>query len=215
MNEQHNVVSIQSSGTNLETARIKFIQNTHCVLQSDQGIHHAQVAASCLLTPAIGDLVLICKNSDSTFVLSILQQATENAKIAISGDLDISVKGQVSISARSDLNLMTESTLQQSAKKLEQTSQHHSITAEQFNLSTLKAAMSTKEAQVHAQQCHCFIDRVYQKADQVMRWVETIETAHIGNLVQSIKHTWNARSRQTIITAKEDVKVDAQRIHMG
>ena len=215
MNEQNNVVSIQSSGTSIETARIKYMQNKHCVLQSDQGIHHAEVAASCLLMPATGDLVLICTSPDSTFVLSILQQATENAKITISGDLDIDVKGQATLRSRSDFNIVSEKTLQHSSKNLAQISDHHSVTTEQLNVSTFKAAISAKDAQVHAEQCHCFIDRLYHKADQVMRWVETIETAHIGNLVQSVKHTWNARSRQTIITAKEDVKVDAQRIHMG
>eukprot|EP00487_Bulimina_marginata_P009526 TRINITY_DN3982_c0_g1_i1.p1 TRINITY_DN3982_c0_g1~~TRINITY_DN3982_c0_g1_i1.p1 ORF type:complete len:127 (+),score=13.59 TRINITY_DN3982_c0_g1_i1:51-431(+) len=117
---KNNVVSIQSSGTSIETARIKYMQNKHCVLQSDQGIHHAEVAASCLLMPATGDLALICKSPDSTFVLSILQQATENAKITISGDLDIDVKGQATLRARSDFNIVSEKTLQQSYKNSKQ-----------------------------------------------------------------------------------------------
>jgi len=69
--------------------------------------------------------------------------------------------------------------------------------------------------QAQGQELQGTFDRVFQKSDQVMRWVETIETLNIGNWVQNIKHTLNSRAQHQIITAKSDVRVDAERIHMG
>jgi hypothetical protein len=45
--------------------------------------------------------------------------------------------------------------------------------------------------------------------------VDTVETLNVGNLIQQVRNTLSSRAKQNMISASEDVRVDAKRIHMG
>jgi hypothetical protein len=48
-----------------------------------------------------------------------------------------------------------------------------------------------------------------------MRIVEGVETLSIGNLIQHIRQNYTSHSHQTVITARKDMRIDGERIHMG
>ena len=55
----------------------------------------------------------------------------------------------------------------------------------------------------------------YQRVEQVVRWVSKLETVNINNWIQNIRNTLSSRSKNAVITAESDMKIDAERIHMG
>lgn len=212
---QQNIIPLPQSNTELCTGVIKFKHVEYCIVHASNGLHQSQKAASCLIEPQVGDVVMLCKTGDVSYIIAILQQAQPKTSINLTGDINLSTAGALSIHAAKGLDLHTQGKLSQLCSELQQVSTQHIVTTTDLNVHSQQSKLTTEQAQIHAEQCHSFINRVYQRADQVMRWVETIETAQIGNLVQSVRQTWNARSNNTVITAKQDVKVDAQRIHMG
>jgi hypothetical protein len=57
--------------------------------------------------------------------------------------------------------------------------------------------------------------QVNQKTDILVRWVEQVETLNIGNLIQNVRKNYTSHSDQAVITAKKDMLINGERIHMG
>ena len=71
------------------------------------------------------------------------------------------------------------------------------------------------DAKIFAGSLHTVAKRVTQRFDALMRWVETVETLNIGNLIQNVRGALASHSHHAVITARKDVKIDGERIHMG
>jgi hypothetical protein len=96
------------------------------------------------------------------------------------------------------------------------------IVAEQVNIDADRISTRSREAEVHVQNIRTFAGAIVtaaksinQRAETLMRWIEGLETLHIGNLVQTVRHNMVLHSRQAVITAKDDVRIDGERIHLG
>jgi hypothetical protein len=59
------------------------------------------------------------------------------------------------------------------------------------------------------------IDRMIQRIKDSFRIIERIEQVSAVDIIQNIKNAFIQRSRQVDITAKSDVKINGERIHMG
>ena len=63
------------------------------------------------------------------------------------------------------------------------------------------------------------VDVVAQRATQRLkscyRWVEEIEHITAGQMIHKVSNLFSVRARQTAITAKDDVKIDGERVHLG
>jgi hypothetical protein len=199
----------------LFTAEVKSCQSNMVILSSSRGVSSAQVAASCLLKPDVGDTVLVCDTPQSSYILSILEKSSSKQILNLQQDTDIQCQGHLNI--HSDQSLKMSSAVESSthAPIIAQNSGKQKITSQHLDITAAKAQLVAKNIDVSATQCHSVIERIYQKADQVFRTVTTLENLKAGNLIQSVKNIWNSQSRNTVITAESDVKVDAQRIHMG
>ena len=73
----------------------------------------------------------------------------------------------------------------------------------------------SKKVKLFSKSIDTISSRITQRTDVLMRWVENVETLNIGNMVQSIRNTKVCHAKQTIMTAKQDMRIDAERIHMG
>ncbi len=45
--------------------------------------------------------------------------------------------------------------------------------------------------------------------------IEGVDQTKAGDVLTTIKNLFSLRSRQSAILAKKDIKIDAERIHMG
>jgi hypothetical protein len=199
----------------LYTAEVKTCQSYLVILASSRGVTRAQVAASCLLKPEMGDTVLVCDTPQSSYILSILEKSSSKQTLNLQNDTDIECHGSLNIHAQKTLKMTSAVQSSTHAPTITQVSQQQSMTSQHLNISAVEAQLVSKNIDVTATQCHSVIERIYQKADQVFRTVTTLENLKAGNLIQSVKNIWNSQSRNAVITAESDVKVDAQRIHMG
>jgi len=195
----------------IDKATIKAVNNTHDAQQylvnSGHGLHHAKIAVSCLITPDVGDSVLVCMLNDECFITSVLEKQRTAHSINIQGDLNLHASGKTTISSDEGISLY--------ANKIQQVSQEQQFTTKTLNTCAQQVSITTKNIDLSAEQTNTVVERCYHKAQLVVRWVETIETLNIGNWIHNIRHTLNSRANNQIITARSDVKVDAERIHMG
>lgn len=203
------------TANNIDKATVKAVNNQLFLVTSSQGIQNAKVAASCLITPETGDTVMICTLSGECFITAVLEKQNQMHHIRVQGDLKLEASGTTTLSSEVAINQVSPGKISVTASTIQQTSKEQQVTSQSLNMHTQEGRLQAKNIHVVAEQSNTMIDRCFQKADQVMRWVETIETLNIGNWVQNIKGTLNSRAQNQIMTAKSDVKVDAERIHMG
>ena len=203
------------SANSIDKATIKAINNQLFLVTGSQGIQNAKVAASCLIAPDVGDTVMICTLAGECYITAVLEKQQSAHRIKVDGDLKLETSGVTTLSSKGGINQVSSGEVAVTANSIRQTSNEQQVTCKSLNMHTQDSSLQAKNINVVAEQSNTVINRCYQKAEQVMRWVETIETLNIGTWVQNIKGTLNSRAQNQIMTAKSDVKVDAERIHMG
>jgi hypothetical protein len=149
------------------------------------------------------------------YILAVLEKSSQKSQLKFTGDLSVETQGSLSLNSARALQLSSSTSLSHISPEIKALSKIHTLTTDQLTANSQKMTVYSEQVQAHIKEVHGMFERVYQKADQVIRWVETIETLNIGNWVHNIKGTLNSRANNQIITAKSDVKVDAERIHMG
>jgi hypothetical protein len=202
--EQHAATPPAAETGIMHRARVKaFLTATQAVVETDAGesITAAQ-AASCLLAPAIGDSVLLCEISGEAYILAILQRDdTRIAEIAVPG------AGKVKFAA---------------AERLELTAPAISIAAGRF--SVIAEAM-VQTGQSLASNFKRVVEIVVDKtigARTVTTTAETrtsvirdVEMLNAGSLIQNIDSVATQNSEIALVTARRDVRLDAERVSVG
>ncbi|MDY6903504.1 MAG: DUF3540 domain-containing protein [Thermodesulfobacteriota bacterium] len=214
-----NVIPIRPSETGhiTLTGKVKGVADESVMIETPEGVINAGVAFSCLVAPEPGDRVLFSKSERSCYVLAILERPSgKNMQMTFPGDVRMKTEnGRMDLAAGTDLNLMAGENSSLTGSKTLLAGANVKVTAGE--LSTHADTINT-----HANKAGIFVDavdvvarRVTQRAENVMRWVEQIETLHIGSLIQHIRRAMLSHSQHASITASKDVRIDGERIHMG
>lgn len=197
---QHQV----AAGAGLQTGTVKaLLTEVEAMVTLDTGEQiHAVQATSCLLAPVIGDTVLVFNGPEQSFMLSVLtRDATVTAEIGVTGAQDVALKTKgslalsapdVKVSARR-LTILTES-LMQTGKQLVN---NFSRSLETYVDKMVNARSITTTAQSRSSA------------------IKETETLKAGILVQNIDSVATQNSDVSLITAKEDVRLDAERVSIG
>lgn len=212
-----NVVQLKpTAAPSMDTGTIQAGKGEQYMILSSAGMVAAKPAASCLLKPQHGDSVLLSFVGQTCYILAVLEQATDNATLEVKGDMTLTTKtGKIALSANEEVTLSSAKQVSQVAPTTSVLCEQHHVTAQKVSTTCQTAQLHSDDIHVNAKRSHAIIGEVYQKAQQVVRWVEKVETLNIGNLMQNVRNTLSSRSKNASITAKKDIKVDGERIHMG
>ena len=200
----HRVSEPEVNGAGLETGTVKALlteREAMVTLSCGEQIHAVQ-ASSCLLAPVIGDVVLVYRGQDQAFMLSVLtREANVVAEISVPGAKDVAVKTKgrlalsapdVQVSARR-MSVLTE-TLVQTGKQLVN---NFNRSLETYVDKILNSRTVTTTAQSRSSS------------------IKETETLKAGILVQNIDSVATQNSDISMITAEEDVRLDAKRVSVG
>ncbi|GGB45858.1 hypothetical protein GCM10011316_17460 [Roseibium aquae] len=170
-------------------------------LDTDETCHAAQ-AAGCLLQPDIGDTVLLYRAPHEAYVLSVLTRGGDGkATLSVSGASHVALKAarqldlaapEVTVTARR-LSLISE-TLTKTGKQLIQTfTKTLETTVDKFvSARTINTNAATRTSAI-----------------------KETDTLQAGILVQNIDSVATQTSDISMVTAKEDVRLDAKRVSVG
>lgn len=188
------------------------------VVQGAAGTFAATVAFSCLLKPMAGDKVLYTRDTDgSSFILSILARPTgPDAVVSFPGDVVVeAAKGRVMIAGADGIDMSTSSTLTMLAADL-----NVAAASAHLNIADTQAAGDSftgtlNKVRLFSDAIDVVAKRVTQRVKTSFRWVEQIEHVTAGQMLHSVRNLFSVRARQTAIKAKDDVKIDGKRVHLG
>lgn len=196
----------KGSATNgLKTACVTLtMSGTDLALTTEDGDEiFARQAASCLLAPAIGDKVLVCTAGGEAFVLAVLLRA-EAARTP-----------EVGVPGAASFRITTEDELELSGKVMR-------LKAGKLAILTDVLAQSAGSVTLHAKR---FVETVVEKfssarsltvkAENRSASISKTDMVTAGALVQKIDGVALQNSEITLINAKQDVRVDGERISLG
>lgn len=185
------------------------------LIKTAVGMFKAQQAFSCLVVPEKDDQVLVAFVDGDIWILSILKRSAKAAMIEVEGDLSIGT-------AKGKLKLAGESISQVASNNIEQVTPNLSITAKRESHVCGELEINTAAANLSSQQAHLNVHKVTNKIGYLIqnirssiRTIRETESVTAGNIIQAVKGCFKSNAKNAVMTAKSDMKIDADRIHMG
>ena len=176
---------------------------------TENGLYTAHRAKSCLLAPEKDDTVLLCTDAlGNCFILAVLTGEKESGTLDFQGDLRIQVTG-------GDLALTAENQLSCDSKSLKVNA--HEADANIGALSLLAGAVRAqcRALGLVAENLEQSARSLTQRLGSMFRSVEEHAEVQAGSARYIVDDTLAVHTRNTVHLAEEDVKIDAEQIHLG
>lgn len=192
----------QSSSQQLENGWVQDITaNGYVIRLSNHSTLIAQKSFGCTVVPEKDDLVMFTRTQEAgIFILNILQRKSESpATMSFSNGLELQSNEALTLRS-SSLNLENLET---------------SLLTQNYNVHSNKVNVVTEDARLQSRNIESTADRLILKLKDSFKIIERLEQVSARDVIQNIKNAFLQRSRQVDISAKSDVKINGERIHMG
>jgi hypothetical protein len=208
----HEIPLVQEQGMITNTDGKFFTVETRC------GTYEARQAVSCLIKPLPGDKVLVVGDFvDGFYILAVLdREETQKQTLEFHGPVDLKVEdGRLTIAAQEGMSLAAAKDVSLAARELNihslqsEVSVHHLVFSGGFWLGQVE------KLRFLATTFDSVVERLSQRVKRSYRTVEEIDQLRAGRLDYLIDKLLSLRGKYSMLTAKEDVKIDGERIHMG
>jgi hypothetical protein len=211
----------QSISPTLEYGEVAAVSENQVAVLIDGEEYPALIAASCLLRPSPGDRVLVSlAGRNDTFLLAVLERGAVAAhgasEISLAGDVTLSVrKGALRMNADDGIHLATRHDVSVLAKRVELNAAEGTANLEKVSFSGRVLECSFESVRRLAGKCEEFFGRLSQKCGSSTKMVEQHEEVQAGSMRHVTDGTMTMQSRNMIQTAEENVRIDAEKIHLG
>jgi hypothetical protein len=178
----------------------------------------ATAAASCLLTPAVGDRVwVVGEPAGSVYVIAVLEraQAGAPATLAFAGDVAVSAGGRMTLAAREGLDLATPAALAVSADDLHVQARRGRVALQELSVVARSVFASLLRVTRVGEVLELLVDRVTQRSKHSMRAIEGIDHTQAQTIDYRAQGTAQIQAEHALVNGKELVKLDGGQIHLG
>lgn len=179
---------------------------THCfadgslTVESEGRGWHCRRAASCVISPQVGDMGLIASVENQIWLLAVLEQANpQQAELNVPGHLHIRSGGELSLSS-------------EALRVCAERGDCH-INEMKYSGETLSAWVSL--SRIVGKRAESVWHTVTQISHNLLRTTRQTEQVRAGQLDMKAEDYARLHARNTVITSKAITKVDSEQIHMG
>jgi len=201
----------------LQSGTIESIGEFYRILADDR--HHTAVRAfSCIIEPRAGDVVLFSIDErQQCHILSIIERPNcSDTELAFPGNVCLRTsRGELNIHSRRGMNMVCE-------QEITQVAETFTLAARKglFKVDSLTAIGSTlvsriKFVQTIADRLETVAEHWLQKLTNSFRQIDGVDQLKARDSIHTVKNLYSMRSKQAAILARKDIKMDAERIHMG
>lgn len=187
-------------------------------IRTGRGPLEARCAASCLLEPEPGDRVLVSGESPADcYVIAVLERAgTQPQRLRLHGDTCLAVNGgTLSVVAEEGLELSAGKTVKISGTELEASASSARLIFGRLAGIGRSWLATVDKLGVVGQAVETVTRKLSLRAEQSFREVEQIDQLRSGQIDHRASGNLSLRGRNTLLTAKELVKLDGDQIHLG
>ena len=197
-------VKLEPEGIFETTGTVLTIADARCQVRTAAGTFRASRALSCLVAPQAGDLVLLAgPRSAGLYVLAVLERpGDQHARVSTEGDLTFELRsGRFTVAATRGVDLVSTGTVSMTADRLETRAREGSLFFDSVKL--IAGAVDST------------LERLSQTAKRVFRRITELEHVRAGQIDCATEGNLRLHGENTLMTARELVKVDAKQIHVG
>lgn len=193
------------------------VADTPLTVQSMGLTFEAERAASCLLKPRIGDEVLVAHLPDRrVFVLSVLRREGAATEIEAEGDLRVQApKGRVHIASSEGIGMSTPQDISAAAARVDIKAVASAWVSETITVLAKSLVSELERTHVSSGILDSVLGRLSQKAKRVIRVIEETDHLRAGRIDYAVEKSVMIQGENTVLTAKQLVKVDGDQIHLG
>ncbi|MEM1033433.1 MAG: DUF3540 domain-containing protein [Myxococcota bacterium] len=186
--------------------------------QGDEAPLWTRRAASCLLVPRPGDRVLMTR-APEPFVLAVLERNdahTEPATLEVEGDMRVRSRGgQLELEGDAGVSVQTRATLELTGRALKVRSEAAEVATEALTAVVRRFRGRLDEAGLVTRTLDTVVERVTQKAARVYRTVTELDQLRARHFDHRADHSARISADNTVVTARQVVKVDGEQVHIG
>jgi hypothetical protein len=198
-------------------ARIVKPTDTGWLLEGSGEHFVAGRAASCLLTPAIADRVLVTRAGDESWILAVLERNQDNpAVLSVSGDLEINaIKGNVSLHGDTGLGLSSTDAITMDAPRLRVSTRLADIITGKLSWMGRELEARFDGVKFMGRLVDSVIERFSRKAKHSVRHVEQMDQLRSGTIDYRADANMSFRACNVLTKAEQLARIDGDQIHMG
>jgi hypothetical protein len=201
-----------------EYGEVISLDKTGFVVRTGSGSYTARRAVSCLIEPRLNDKVLLCLGGrEDVYILAILERPDEApCELKTPGDLNITIpNGALRLAAAGGIEAFSAQSVEMTAPRMRLSGEEAEMRfGRLYYWGKLIQAVAERVAS-SAQVVESAVERLTQTVQTSYRTIKEAEHIRAESLYYSIRRLFSLRGKYTVITAKEDVKIDGRHIHMG
>jgi hypothetical protein len=200
-----------------DMAEVISCEGDHILVQSGARRLQARRAASCLVEPAPGDLVLVGGTLARCYVLAVLEQQAEGTtRIAVPGDLEIVAgQGRLRFAARQGIDISTPEEVGIAAGVVTVKAERGRLLLDDLVVMGRTALAHLGRVRAIGQAFETVVDRILTRSKRSVRVTTESDYLRAGEVDIRASGTLHAHGETTILTASTLVKVDGGQIHLG
>ena len=214
-----NITPIQSlAEIQVQYGTIQSSNDRNYQILGHSGTCWATPAFSCLVKPMTGDRVLFSTDTDGQgHILSIVERLdSTETNLNFPGDVTLSAsQGQLQLNGQQGINMSSQQQINLVSEKYSLIAKKALFGVESISAIGSKLVAKISHVQTIADTVETIADHWLQKLKNSFRLIEGVDQQRAGDVIHTVKNLYSMRSRQAAILAKKDIKIDAERIHMG
>lgn len=186
-------------------------------VQTEFGDLDAGRAASCLLVPEDGDVVLVSgPRIESVWIIAVLERhGVGPARLDIEGDASLSAGGSLRLDAGADLGLKAGRCVGLQGEELEIHAVRGRSVIDSFEAFGRELAASVSRLRLTGGLFEVMAERLTSFLGHSVRTVEGVDQARSGVVDYRAEKSMSLRGRDLIATAENLVRVDGSQINIG
>ncbi|MHA7879559.1 MAG: DUF3540 domain-containing protein [Saccharospirillum sp.] len=205
------VISMVTPGAQcqMEEARVHSVVDQEVLLMTSNGVEPASLAVSCLVRPQVQDWVLVSRSARALYVLSVLSRGDveqTGVTLGFSGPLTVHTPSDITLTSRS-AHWLNERTQVSTGELSVAAADIHSVSK------TLSATSGA--VRLVSQSLDVISERIARYAQTLISRIRGSEVRQAGQVSEQVINTHMQQSRQTVVDARQDLRINAERIHMG
>jgi len=188
-------------------------------VRTPRGSIGARRAVSCLVEPEVGDRVLCAVEPDRAFILAVLERDAAKptiTRLVADGDLELRApNGRVRVGAGEGIDLVAAKEVTVATGKLQVRAVDAGVLLDRLTFVGGAVRAQIAKARLFAGSLDATLDRLTQRVKRSYRVVEELDQVRAENIDYRAEKHLAIRGENTIMTARELVKVDGEQVHIG
>lgn len=213
------ITALRSSNqVEMQNGTIESVEEQAYRINADNRQYIATRAFSCMVEPIVSDRVLFSIDAAMhCHILSIIERPDcTDARLTFPGDVTLNAgQGKLHLNARQEISISSQQAINQTSEEYTLVAKKALFGIESVTAMGSKLVSKISNVKVIADTVETVAEQLLQKLKNSFRIIEGVDQSRSRDVITTVKNLYSMRSKQAAILAKKDIKVDAERIHMG